>query len=179
MADEAKAKALLKEAMSKEKAGDHDRAVQLFIRLTSEQPDSDLADNAYYNLGICYKTRGDFEKAFVAFKTVVKDYPDSDACPWAEDQIEDLENQQDPASDLYLEAESSMIRGQLVEAWNGFSRIMKDFPGSSLADNALFNLGSIAKTRGDFERSVQIMDRVLKDYPDSDAAANIREMREE
>jgi TolA-binding protein len=179
MADEAKAKALLQEAMSQEKSGCHDRAVQLFIRLTSEYPDSDLADNAYYNLGICYKTRGDLEKAFVAFKTVVKDYPKSDACIWAKDQIEDLENQQDPASDHYLEAESAMIRGDLVGAWNGFSQIMKEFPSSSLADNALFNLGSIAKTRGDFERSVQILDRVLKDYPDSDAAANIREMREE
>jgi len=173
MCDETLADQYLKEGMKLVKSGNINQAIQTFIRLTREFPQSDLADNAFYNMGICHKELKEFEKAFVAFKTVVVQYPDSDAAPWAKDQLEDLENRMDPASELFISAEQAMIQGRLEEAWNGFSKIMKEHPSSILADNALFSLGMIARKRGDAERAQKIFDRVMQDFPDSDAAANV------
>ena len=118
-----------------------------------------------------------FRSALVAFKTVVVQYPDSDAAPWAKDQLEDLENIMDEASEIFISAQQALIQGRLEDAWNTFSRILKEHPKSILADNALFSLGMIAIRRGDADRAEKIFDRLLNDFPDSDAAENVRKMR--
>lgn len=168
---------LLKDGMNLVKSGNLNGAIQVFIGLTQDFPDSELADNAYYNLGICHKELKEFEKALVAFKTVVLQYPDSDAAPWAKDQLEDLENLMDGASEIFVNAQQALIQGRLEDAWNTFSRILKEHPTSILADNALFCLGMIAIRKGDGSRAEKIFDRLLNDFPDSDAAENVRKMR--
>jgi TolA-binding protein len=177
MPDEVLAKQYMTEAMQCVKKGDSHKAIQIFMRLTNEIPDSDLADNAFYNLGICYKMAEEPEKAFVAFSNVVNEYPDSDAAPFAADQLEDLKDRMDEASEFFMQAEAALIKSDFDAANQGFAHILRNFKDSRLVDNALFGLGMIAKKQGDLERAKKIFDRVISDYPDSDAAQSVRDMR--
>jgi len=94
----------------------------------------------------------------------------------AEGQLDDLENLMDPASEIFIKAEQSLIENSLQDAWNGFSTIMKKHPSSFLADNALFSLGMIARKKGDHKRAQQLFDQVMRDFPNSDAAANVKKL---
>tara|TARA_Y100000589_G_scaffold202340_1_gene190877 strand:+ start:3741 stop:4277 length:537 start_codon:yes stop_codon:yes gene_type:complete len=148
-------------------------AISTFVEFTRKHTKSGLADNAYYNLGICHKELQDFVKAAVFFKIVLIQYPNSDAAPWARDQLEDLENLMDPASEIFIKAEQALIEDSLEDAWTGFSKIMQDYPQSVLADNALFSLGMIARKKGDYKRAQQLFDQIVRDFPNSDAASNV------
>lgn len=174
--DEVAAKKYLDEGMKLVKKGDTHGAIRVFMILTKEIPDSDLADNAFYNMGICHKMAKELEKAHVAFSMVVKNYPNSDAAPFAADQLEDLENVLDPAATHYLAAEQALINNELDNANNDFAKILKEFPDSRLVDNALFGLGMVAKKQNDLERANKIFRRILEKYPDSDAAESVRMM---
>jgi TolA-binding protein len=176
MPDEVLAKQYLTEGMKLVKKGDNHAAIRIFMRLTTEIPDSDLADNAFYNMGICHKMAGEPEKAHVAFSAVVKNYPDSDAAFFAKDQLEDLKDALDPASPHYLEAEEALMNKNYDGANDGFAKILREFPDSRLVDNALFGLGMIAKKQGDTSRANKIFKRILEKYPDSDAAESVRMM---
>ena len=167
---------LFKQGMQLVKAGKKNEAIGTFIQFTRKHPQSGLADNAYYNLGICHKELKDFAKAIVFFKIVLIQYPDSDAAPMAKDQLDDLENLMDPASEIFIKAEQSLIENSLQDAWNGFSTIMEKHPSSVLADNALFSLGMIARKKGDHKRAQQLFDQVMRDFPNSDAAANVKKL---
>lgn len=167
---------LFKRGMELVKSGNKHGAISTFIQFTRKHPQSGLADNAYYNLGICHKELKDFAKAIVFFKIVLIQYPDSDAAPMAKDQLEDLENLMDPAAEIFIKAEQSLINNSLQEAWNGFSTIMEEHSSSVLADNALFSLGMIARKKGDHKRAQQLFDQVIRDFPDSDAAANVKNL---
>lgn len=51
-------------------------AINSFMKIVNEFPDSDLADDAYYDLGLCYFQLFQFEKAIEFFMVVINDYPE-------------------------------------------------------------------------------------------------------
>lgn len=51
-------------------------AIRLFEKLVNEFPDSDLADDAFYDLGLCYFQMNQFEKGVESFMVVINEYPD-------------------------------------------------------------------------------------------------------
>lgn len=176
MCDTMVAKELFKQGMQQVKQNKMKEAIQSFIQFTRENPESNLADNAYYNLGICYKRLDDYIKAIVFFRIVLLQYPDSDAAPMAKDQLEDLQNLMDPAAEVFVRAEQAMIDGDLDSAWVDFSKLTDKFPNSTLADNALLSLGLIARKKGNHDMAHQIFNRLSQQYPDSDAALLLNEI---
>ena len=170
------AKELFKQGMQQVKQNKMKEAIQSFIQFTRENPESGLADNAYYNLGICYKRLNDYIKAIVFFRIVLQQYPNSDAAPMAKDQLEDLQNLMDPAAEIFVRAEQSMIDGDLDSAWAEFSNLTEKYPDSALADNALLSLGLIARKKGNHEMAHQIFNRLSQQYPDSDATLLLDEI---
>jgi len=58
-------------------AGDHARAAQVFEKLLSTFPDSELVPSALYNAGLAYEGLGDFAKALERFEAVVTGHPES------------------------------------------------------------------------------------------------------
>ena len=48
-----------------------------FNKLVEDYPDSELADDALYNIGLCYFSMLQFEKAIRLFEKVITDYPDA------------------------------------------------------------------------------------------------------
>ncbi len=52
-------------------------AVHKLEMLIDEFPESDLADDAYYNIGMCYFHMNQLEDAIAAFENVIANYPDA------------------------------------------------------------------------------------------------------
>lgn len=52
-------------------------AIQKLEKLIKEFKDSELVDDAYYNIGLCYFNMNQFEKAIDLFQKVIHQYPDS------------------------------------------------------------------------------------------------------
>jgi len=52
-------------------------AINDFNKLVEDYPDSELADDALYNIGLCYFSVQQFEKAIGLFEKVILDYPDA------------------------------------------------------------------------------------------------------
>jgi len=51
-------------------------AIGKFKTLIDEFPESDLADDAYYNIGLCYYNLRQFEKAISTFQYLITTYPE-------------------------------------------------------------------------------------------------------
>ena len=52
-------------------------SISEFQLLVDQFPDSELADDALYNIGLCYFNMHQFEKSVGFFETVIHDYPDA------------------------------------------------------------------------------------------------------
>jgi len=59
-----------------EKKGDYAGAIQYF-EMTAQGPQSDLKNEAWYNLGRLYSREGDKEKSLQAYNKIVSDFTDS------------------------------------------------------------------------------------------------------
>ena len=52
-------------------------AIEEFKKIIKEFPDSELIDDAEYNISLCYYELNQFDSAITALKKLIKDYPDS------------------------------------------------------------------------------------------------------
>ena len=52
-------------------------SINEFNKLVEDYPDSELADDAYFNIGLCYFEMNHFIKAIEIYNVVINDYPDS------------------------------------------------------------------------------------------------------
>ena len=52
-------------------------SINEFQMLVNEYPDSELTDDALYNIGLCYFHVGQFEKSIGFFEKVINDYPEA------------------------------------------------------------------------------------------------------
>ena len=72
---------------------------------------------------------------------------------------------------LYNTAYADFSKGNYALAVSGFEEYFEKFPGTALADNALYWIGECHFSQGDFPEAVRAFDRLLEAYPDSDKAA--------
>lgn len=165
---------LMDEGIQLFKKGKHEEACEKLLDLVSAHPDSDLADNAYYNLGQIYLKMEEFSKAYVCFKAVMDRYPDSDAAQFAGDYLDEVKNRADPSAGLYEKAQTAYIDGDLVNSEKLFTHLVKESPHSDLADNAWFYLGVLHFRQGNKAASAEAFRVVREQYPDSDAARLLR-----
>lgn len=148
----------------------YDEAIIKFRKLIIEYPDSDLADNAHYNLGVIYGMQGEYSKSFVQYKTILERYPESDAAVWAPDQIEELREKIDPSAPLFYKAQALYRNKRYTEAETILKALLEDHPDSDLADNAHFSLGMIRLAQGKKEEALEEFEIVRKQYAGTDAA---------
>jgi len=52
-------------------------AIKMLEQLTKEFKDSELVDDALYNIGLCYFNMNQFERAIELFQKVIHQYPDA------------------------------------------------------------------------------------------------------
>jgi len=175
MTDDNTARKLMDRGIALFKQQDYHRACQSLLDLVAKFPESDLADNAYYNLGQIYLKLDNFSKAYVCFKTILETYPDSDAAQFAGDYLDEVKNQADPCSDLYEEAQAAYIGGKLQKSFDLYTKLVTQNPESELADNAYFSLGMLEWKRGNKETAAGYFKTVREKYPESDAARLLKE----
>jgi TolA-binding protein len=178
MGEEQKAKQLIDEGIKLARAKRLDQAIEKFRRVTVFFADTQLVDNAHYNLGMIYEQRGDHQLAYVEYKTILDLYPDSDAAYFATDKIEELRQKADEAANLYFEGESNFAQGKLDRAEACFKALIEHFPASTLVDNAHFGLGMIYLKKKDRDKAISHFDIVKTEFPDSDAAKLIPDILE-
>jgi TolA-binding protein len=168
---------LLKKGMDAAKAGRNEEAIKELKKLTLMYPDSDLADNAHYNLGIIYKRMKKYNKAINEFKTVVEHYPDSDAAIFAPDEVEALQELTDPACERFYKAQSLLMNKKMDEARAEFEKIIEEFPDSDLIDNAYLAIAQIDIHTNNSASAIKILDMIEKEYAGTDGAALVEDLR--
>ena len=52
-------------------------AIHIFQKLVDEFPESDLADDALYNIGLCYFEMNQFQKCVEVLEKMIEKYPDA------------------------------------------------------------------------------------------------------
>ncbi len=68
---------LFKEALKNAKNEFYLDSIGSFNELIRLYPESDLVDDAYFNIGLCYFEMNHFIKAIEIYNVVINDYPDS------------------------------------------------------------------------------------------------------
>lgn len=71
----------------------------------------------------------------------------------------------DTAAELYAAAKKAFDDGNLDQARNSFSAVVKNFPKSSQADNAQFWLGEIYYREKWYEKAILEYQKVIENYP--------------
>jgi len=67
--------------------------------------------------------------------------------------------------DIYREAFNAMDAGDLEKAKTLFEELVKQYPQSSLADNALYWIGEIYYSHNDYETAAKYFQEVMDKYP--------------
>jgi tol-pal system protein YbgF len=86
-----------------------------------------------------------------------------------------IEIQNQPVSQdekIYREAYAHFKKGEYDPAVTQFEELMKNYPQTSLAADALYWIGEAKFNQGKFEEAVLQFDRVLKEYPGSKKELN-------
>lgn len=66
---------------------------------------------------------------------------------------------------LYADAKTQFDQGRMYEARNGFSKLIKDYPKSSNADNAQFWIGETYYQQKWYEKAILEYQKVIDNYP--------------
>jgi tol-pal system protein YbgF len=85
--------------------------------------------------------------------------------------LEIEEPQTDPA-DIYMEAYQDTMDKNYTAAMEKFKKFLDRFPDHKLSDNAQYWVGEIYYARGDWERAILEFDKVVKNFPAGDKAAD-------
>lgn len=174
----------IKDAMDRFRAGELDMAEELFRDFLKEHPDSDLADNACYNIAKIYMRRDHTVKALEWLDYLLIHYPGSDAAYFAEDEKIELLRQlgQGPAEtaeECYFRGKTALREKKTDEAEKIFLEMIEKYPESELADNAHYNLALIGKQAGRMDQVRRHVEIIVTRYPDSDAAIYAKDLLEE
>lgn len=164
------AKTLLDQGLADYRAGNLRQAVARLLELVARYPQSDVADNAHYNLGMIYERMGLREKAHNEYEAVVMFYPKSDAASFAKDRLEELHQAADPAAPLFRQAQELYLKGDFTGAMHRYQELIDRFPRSSLIDNALYGLGTLHRYHGDPEKAGELFRTLREKHPHSEAA---------
>ncbi len=165
----------IREAMDSFKTGDLDRAEELFREFLRMSPDSDLADNACYNIAKISMRRDQPMKALEWLEYLLINYPESDAAYFAEDEKVELLRQlgkgpAETADECYYRGKIALRDKKIEEAEKIFNELIETYPDSELVDNAHYNIALICKQRGQLDLVRRHVDIIRLQYPDSDAA---------
>lgn len=99
----------------------------LLLTLIKSYPNSNYADDAYYELGEAYQMMNQQEKAFDAFKKVIDAFPSSSYIPKAYNKI----------GLIYYNKQQDEL------ALNAFKKVVSDYPGTTEAKEALVKIKKI------------------------------------
>ncbi|MEW6607924.1 MAG: tetratricopeptide repeat protein [bacterium] len=134
------------EAEQKEK-----EALENYQRIIERYPESGLADNAKYKIGIHYSCKHNYARAIEEFTRVIGEYPESDSAPLSQRYIGMCyENQK-----------------QYERAIEEYRKVIKKYPKSLCAAEAQSDIGTIYWWYfHDYPQAIIEYQKVIDNYPD-------------
>lgn len=168
--------------------GAYSIAVNFFEKALALDPESDLADDASYYIGMCYYQDGKFESALLAFAKFINNYPDSLNREKAlfvtgnayykmgnyEKSILNLRNfiKAYPDSKLvpnarFVIAYSLLLNNKFDAASEEFGMIVQKFPASAFAEESLYRLGQSYLYDKDYNNAEEALQKFIAKYPSS------------
>lgn len=138
------------------RAGQHERAANLYRSYADGRPGDSLTPRALLRLGQCYQDMGAPSKAIDAFSECFRRFPRS------VDGMGSLV----PLARSYLSLGPAYER----EAIRALERILEDSeiftPRAPAFADALFLLGEVQNRRGEFDRAIEALQEAVARYPD-------------
>ncbi len=143
-----------------------DRAIGEFEKLAAVFPNSRLAAEGVYYIGLCWEQKGDIAKAADAFQKLVDRYPYSD-------RIKDAVKHEFDIAGRFASGEKLKMLGipalpAQEKAIELYKHIVKNAPFGTYGDQAQFKLGEVYKSQGEYQEAQKAFQAVVDDYPSSD-----------
>lgn len=148
---------------------DYRAAINLYQQVYNTCPNSILAPEALYQVGLIRMERCEFNKAFRIFEKIITDYPNYPKF----DKI--IETQFKIASQLQVGRRPyywGIIPGfkDYRASMKFFESIVANAPYSRYAPYALMNMAILAEESGKHTDAIDALDRLISEYPDSTLA---------
>ena len=161
--------------------GEVDKAEEIFRAFVKDFPNSDLADNACYNLAKIALSKGQPQRALSWYEYLLDNYPDTDAAYFGKDEYVELSRElgkgpAEIADECYFNGKKLMDKGKFDEATAEFKRLIEQYPDCEYVDNAHYQLAAICKKRGDKEGAKRHVEIILTQYAETDAALYARKL---
>lgn len=158
------------QAMNEGKAAQEDgdlwTAISCYQLVVNEYPESIFAPEAYFQLGLVYTQRGQFEDAYNSFGEIIKRYPDYQ-------KFNQVIGEQFKVAAMIQDGATPYLWGWFPwftnydDAIKFYEGIVKNAPYSDYAPIALMNISLVAADNGKPEVAEDALDRLINTYPNS------------
>lgn len=139
-----------------------DNMVKTFREFVSRFPTSSLAPNAQFSLGDFYYNEKQYDKAEEEYKKVVEKYPSNNLAAQSKELLKEIEEIR--AYLKYSEAMSFFDKKSYLAAIKAFDEVIRNFPKSESRVGAMANMAMSYEQIGNWNKAVEIYDRILKEY---------------
>ncbi len=149
-----------------------DRAIEEFEKLPAAFPNSRLAAEGVYFVGLSQEAKQDIAKAADAYQKLIDRYPYSD-------RIKDAVKKEFEIAGRFAEGEKIKVVG--IPTFSGrdkaielYTHVVKNAPFGSYGDQAQFQIGEVYKTQGFYEEAQKAYQTLVDEYPSSDLLTKAR-----
>lgn len=154
-----------------------------FTRLATDFPRGRYAEEArfkacqsYYNLSPSIQLDQEYtEAALDHCEALVRLFPAGEYTPQAREMVTELRDKL--AEKVFIGGEFYFRRRAYDSAILYFEEVVEQHPGTSVAPNALLRLVQAYNAIGYTEEAREAKERLLRQYPDSEAAREVRDLR--
>jgi tol-pal system protein YbgF len=137
---------------SKSQLKESDAAIDSQVPLDASAPvDSGVSEADEYKAAYDLLRQRQVDQSLVAFKEYLKKYPSGEFS----------------ANSCYWLGEISLLKNQLPQARDWFSKLLQEFPESNKVPDAKFKLGKVYHLMGDKKRAKPLLDDAAKGLGDS------------
>ncbi|MFC2075840.1 TonB family protein [candidate division KSB1 bacterium] len=169
--------------------GNHQEALEALNEITRKQSKTEIAAEAAFRAGTIYQDKLDsLETAGRMYDRARKEAPQSTAATEALIRTTGL-SKLSAASGTGVDSTGQAARNQFIlaelyyfrlndipKAMTEYRNVVEDYPGSYWAANALYAMAHLAESvQRDREKSEELLDELIRDYPSSEFAVFARE----
>jgi tetratricopeptide (TPR) repeat protein len=128
---------------------DYERAKEQYNQILARYKDSPLREYNHFLVGLLELERGEALATLQTFSSFTEAFPNSAEIPFVRKAM----------------AEAYLQLRKWDEALAEYTRLQKDFPGSSHAREATYRMGDVAFAKGDLNQAIQVYERTLASLP--------------
>lgn len=149
-----------------------DKAADEFQLILKKYPKSNVAPESEYRLGTIYEETGDLLKAHKAYKSLIKNYPQSE-------RFDEVIEREYEIGNAFLSGKKGKVLGleispSLPSAIEVYKQIVEVAPFGPFGDKAQYQLGLAYYKAGQYDESIEAFQELVDQYPQSELAKDAR-----